>query len=391
MRPWGAIFVACTLTAGVEVSHARELTFEQRVTAQRAIEQTYWNHRVWPKENPRPKPPLSSVLTDDALRARVDDYLRKSNALEAWWHRPVTPEQLQAELTRMSQDTRDPQILRELHAALGNDAFVIAETLARPTLVERSIRSWYASDDRIHGALRDRARRALDRFPSVFQMKSLGGEYAEHRIVRGHGGGGMPKAAAGAIELDAGEWLAWREDAAKRFRSPADAIPTRQISALDEDADGLSVSAVLSSTPDEVVVATVTWLKRTFDDWWLGERERMSSMVTLSGGAYAIATPAGGTCADDTWEQKFYSPSARYGHSAVWTGSEMIIWGGFNSPLFLSSGGRYRPATDSWTETARTGAPIGRMGHKAVWTGTEMIVWGGMTDTRWGRAGRTTR
>ena len=39
---------------------ARELTLENRVAAQRAIEQVYWNHRIWPKENPQAKPPLSA-------------------------------------------------------------------------------------------------------------------------------------------------------------------------------------------------------------------------------------------------------------------------------------------------------------------------------------------
>ena len=39
----------------------RTLTFEDRVAAQKAIEQVYWNHRIWPKEIATPKPPLSAV------------------------------------------------------------------------------------------------------------------------------------------------------------------------------------------------------------------------------------------------------------------------------------------------------------------------------------------
>ena len=37
----------------------------------------------------------------------------------------------------MAQHTRQPQVLRELFEALGNDPFVIAECLARPVLAER--------------------------------------------------------------------------------------------------------------------------------------------------------------------------------------------------------------------------------------------------------------
>ena len=66
---------------------------------------------------------------------------------------------------------------------------------------------------------------------------------------------------------------------------------------------------------------------------------------------------------------------ARYEHTAVWTGSEMIIWGGYNG-AYLNTGGRYNPGTNSWTATSTTNAPRAES-HTAVWTGNEMIVWGG--------------
>jgi N-acetylneuraminic acid mutarotase len=71
------------------------------------------------------------------------------------------------------------------------------------------------------------------------------------------------------------------------------------------------------------------------------------------------------------------SPAARSSHTAVWTGSEMIVWGGDGTNGPLNEGGRYKPATDSWTAMATSGAPTARFGHTAVWTGSEMIVWGG--------------
>ena len=46
-------------------------------------------------------------------------------------------EQLQAEMDRMAKHTKQPEVLRELFEALGNDPFVIAECLARPVLTER--------------------------------------------------------------------------------------------------------------------------------------------------------------------------------------------------------------------------------------------------------------
>ncbi|MDQ3336595.1 MAG: hypothetical protein M4D80_15615 [Myxococcota bacterium] len=75
------------------------------------------------------------------------------------------------------------------------------------------------------------------------------------------------------------------------------------------------------------------------------------------------------------------APSARRSHSAVWTGTEMIVWGGsaITQGTPFADGGRYRPATDSWMPLASTGAPAARFGHSAVWTGTRMIVWAGGT------------
>ncbi len=77
-------------------------------------------------------------------------------------------------------------------------------------------------------------------------------------------------------------------------------------------------------------------------------------------------------------------PSARAGHSAVWTGSEMIVWGGTDGTM-SNTGGRYNPSTDSWQATS-TGAnvPSARRFHTAVWTGSEMIVWGGWPTTNTG-------
>src|SRR5262249_51806644 len=114
----------------------RMLTFRERVAYQRAIEEVCWRHRIWPKDRPDPKPSLDAVTSRAQIEKKVTDYLRKSEALEDS-QRPITAEQLQAEMDRMARDTKQPEVLRELFEALGNDPFVIAECLARPTLVER--------------------------------------------------------------------------------------------------------------------------------------------------------------------------------------------------------------------------------------------------------------
>ena len=110
----------------------RTLTFEERVAYQRAIEEVYWRHRLWPRnggERPDPKPSLDAVMSQEQLEKKVEDYLHNSQVLEDHWQQPITTDQLQAEMDRMAQNTKQPKVLQELFEALGNDPFVIAEAM----------------------------------------------------------------------------------------------------------------------------------------------------------------------------------------------------------------------------------------------------------------------
>ncbi len=70
----------------------------------------------------------------------------------------------------------------------------------------------------------------------------------------------------------------------------------------------------------------------------------------------------------------------RGGHSVVWTGSEMLVWGGSaddSGQELLNDGAGFDPANGAWRRIAATDlAPRER--HVAVWTGTEMMVVGGV-------------
>ncbi|MGE5293140.1 MAG: Kelch repeat-containing protein [Micromonosporaceae bacterium] len=72
----------------------------------------------------------------------------------------------------------------------------------------------------------------------------------------------------------------------------------------------------------------------------------------------------------------------RAGFAAVWTGHEVLVWGGwtgsFPSHLIPPHGVAYDPAVNRWS--AMPMAPLrGRGEPTAVWTGSQMIVWGGLT------------
>jgi hypothetical protein len=89
---------------------------------------------------------------------------------------------------------------------------------------------------------------------------------------------------------------------------------------------------------------------------------------------------------DEAWLQRAGGPTglpaplARRGHSAVWTGDEMLVWGGTDLTSELNTGGRYNRAANTWSAISTNNAPSPRTSHTAVWDGTRMIVWRGSVD-----------
>ena len=214
----------------------RTLTFAERVAYQREIEDVYWRHRIWPKENSKPKPPLDAVISHAQLEENVEDYLSKSQLVTAQRGLPITAVELQAEIDRMANHSKQPDVLRELFEALGNDPLVIAECLARPVLVERTLAT--------NASLKEQLQTG----------QSRAGKQTTTAV-------GAPRSSY--------------------------SLPTSLESRL----------------------------------------------------------PLGST---------------------------------FN---FLNTGGRYNPNANSWTPTSTTNVPDRRTGHTAVWTGSEMIVWGGAVNS----------
>jgi len=134
-----------------------------------------------------------------------------------------------------------------------------------------------------------------------------------------------------------------------------------------------------------------------FDDWWSSVASDLDADVVetvddipaalprprRSAGASAPrGDPAGlyaGCVPADTWIASDFSNPVppRTGHTAVWTGSVMIVWGGLSGSIPLGTGFKYDPATDISTPIATAGAPSARSGHTSVFISGRMIVWGG--------------
>jgi hypothetical protein len=370
-------FLVGALMVSLGVFGRGPLTFEERVKAQEAIERVYYNHRIWPKENPGPKPPFEQMMPREQIEAKVNDYLRMCAALDQFWQRPIQASQLQAEMNRMAEKTKDPGTLRELFAALNNDPALIAECLARPILADRLIRNWYANDERFHGETKAKAKAALasvcggslsicneGNYQKVAYVLSNGEENAFAPDRKGHG----------EIALDA-----------KHFQEEFQQIPNEGMPAvLRETEEAFLLVRTVIKAQARVEIETLAFPKRDIEEWVKTvELSGPTEEAAPVGFAFAIPPTPETNCTGDTWAPTSTGtncPSARYGHTAVWTGAEMIVWGGYyydTSSHFLNDGARYYLSTDSWTPTSTgVNCPSGRELHTAIWTGSKMIVWG---------------
>jgi N-acetylneuraminic acid mutarotase len=332
----------------------RTLSFAERVAYQRAIEDVYWRHRIWPKENPNPKPSLDAVMSQTQLEKKVTDYLRNSQTLEDY--RPITADQLQAETDRMAQHTRQPKVLRELFAVLGNDPFVIVECLARPLLAERLLTQ--SANEQVKQTSRTHQ-----------QVVAVTGDYRLPSISE-----------AGGCTDDT--WTATTTADAPRGRSYHTAVWTGSEMIVWGGVGGLNTGGRYNPSTDSwTAISTTNAPTARFSHTavWTG-----SEMIVWGGavpGNGELDTGGKYNPGTDTWTGTGTTdaPTARAYHTAIWAGSEMIVWGGAGeNGSSLNTGGRYNPSTDSWTATSTTNVTA-RAYHTAIWTGSEMIVWGGST------------
>jgi N-acetylneuraminic acid mutarotase len=304
------------------------------------------------------------------IEKKVEDYLRSTQALQDYWQRPITAEDLQAEMDRMAQHTKQPEVLRDLFDALGNDPFVVAEFLARPVLSERLMQGF-----------------AQDKRKACLPLSETGANSQTRKVILADGIYTLPIISDAITGCTPDTWTPTSVPHAPPGRLGHTAIwtGTEMIVWGGYTRSGIIntggrynpitdswIKTSNTNAPDPRVYQTAVWTGNEMIVW--GGCTDLACYSNLNtGGRYNPGT--------DTWTaiSTTNAPDARRGHTAVWRGSEMIVWGGETpTNIDLNTGARYDPHTDDWTATSTTGAPTGRLGHTAVWADSEMIVWGGV-------------
>lgn len=296
-----------------------DLTLEKRIEAQKKIEKVFYEKRIWPKENPNPKPPFEEMVSEEAIKRKVEDYLKKSAALEEFWNNPITGEELQAEIERMVKQSKDPETLKALFSALNNDPMLIAECIARPNLAERLVNTYYAYDKKFH-------REKLEEIQAIYRdLKVRNIEPSNinfYRKVHIKSGNCEKNGLFGIECFDSEEF----EKISSNFPS------VFGFSEIKETPDGFIIYITENKSSSELKGGIIYLKKQGIDEFLKNyypnlninvpnykyklPQKNKSELVSL--------TPT----APNSWEPLWYIPEGRESHLAIWTGSEMIVWGG---------------------------------------------------------------
>ena len=297
---------------------ARNLTFEERVKAQEAIERVHFSHQIGTTRL------FEEVAPRFVLERKVRAYLKQSAALEKFWNTAVTADLLQQEMARMARQTRMPERLRELYAVLGDDPFLIQECLARPLLVDRLSRNFFAYDSTLHAKTRQEA-------------ESLRDDLAQGRLdPRGEVPGrtvvqlirvDAVEGVRAAIERGDPSRLELQPDAFNAYR---DRLPARvgEIAQVQEQRETFVIRVVLNRTEDEIKVG-FTVPKLSWEAWWISVAGGLNeaSMGAVAAANHALPLPrsegsgviSDARCpADDTWDNGSLDdlPGPRNQHTA---------------------------------------------------------------------------
>jgi N-acetylneuraminic acid mutarotase len=340
--------VASIAASMVPNTSARDLTFEERVLAQEAIERVRHSHLVGSRRS------FEQAMPREAIESKVRAYLEHSEALETIGHTSVTAAMLEKEMARIAKGSRMPERLRELYAALGNDPVLIAECIARPALVARLTQS-FPDDSRDFDP--KRVAPAADLGDLELPASSEAAESCVPDDTWDNGSlDDVPDPTSDPKAIWTGtEMVVWGGFHLSRGGK------------YDPVTDTWSLTSVIGA-PVPRLEFTMVWTGDRVLVWG-GRSDGYDELNT--GGLYDPQT--------DTWTPTSVTgaPSGRYAHTAVWTGTRMIVWGGYDGAAFVQTGGLYDPDTDTWMPTTTQNAPEARWEHAAVWASGQMVIWGG--------------
>jgi hypothetical protein len=192
-------------------------------------------------------------------------------------------------MERIARQTRLPDRLSEIYAALGNDSFLVQECLARQTLADRLARSFFSYDSSLHAEARAEAGGLRARLVSgELDYRSTDPRRTAVTIRRSPAPpeaddlepaiAAPPSAESQAMTLSPAEYERWRSMAP---------LAVGEVGAVVEGRHAFTFSVLLRESEDEAEIATYEVAKIEWETWWESVRSGLDA-ETVS----AVADPA---------------------------------------------------------------------------------------------------
>jgi 23S rRNA U2552 (ribose-2'-O)-methylase RlmE/FtsJ len=131
-----------------------------------AIERVYHAHRIATQQT------FEQAMPRELIEKLVRQDQHKEAVLHKVYGVDITPAMVAAEVQRIDTTTRAPEVLAEIKHALGDAPARFANAMARPIVVERTLRARFEDDDKLHAPQRHEAEQARE---SLLAKKPVGG------------------------------------------------------------------------------------------------------------------------------------------------------------------------------------------------------------------------
>ncbi len=352
---------------------AGEICFEDRVFYQQKIEKVYFDNRNNNSAD------FDKLISREVLERKVKKYLAQDKVLRDMGE-PVTRTALQAELKRICNSSKSPVMLKKLFSALNNDSFLVQEIIVRPILADRMSRKYFGRNKNIH---KDSLKKiqliaeATQKMSFSDVAEKFGAHYFRSLMIVSDD--------VTTTVIQKGDIFRYYGDY-EEYKARVASLKTadNQLK-IKENNTSYYIERAVSVKGDSLEIESVRVLKKSYDKWIEDKINSFDTFLSASRTSISVPVeplppldpkPLACTGDEEAWV-RFGPPGPRSEHTSVWTGTELIVWGGQSSSYILDTGAIYNPVTDSWTDISMTNAPSFRTQHTAVWSGTEMIVWGG--------------
>jgi len=340
----------------------------QRTICQSKLEAFYDDLRTQNAAKNNSEAVTKSRISETVSARKVIKSLKMEQALLDLYQIEIDNDALQHDLDRMIERSQDTANLKALFQLFDNDPNTIAECVSRPYLVETNIRKYHQSHSEEHSSLK----KSINK---VRRSETLNkGDVAPESAVYQH-----IYYLKNSADFSENPPLHFTELNTSEFQNKViklNSQPTSGLLPLQETSDFYFTEQLLNVTDEYIEVELEIWAKKLFDEWWYtvdggietsearGRANNLSLLDFSSHRKDGFPLPGQPSNvqfnSNDSGEWQTFLPDPRSGHTAIWTGSEMIIWGGFSSgsePVTYNDGFRYNPITDAWRPISSENAP----------------------------------